>query len=331
LFKLIIVVMKTLFSTLIIFAVPAALLSQPVYTSFETDYPGKKVPFRSLSFADALPLPGGADQIWDYSSADTTKGGTGSIEITGGSGGVDFLDANYVRLRNGQTEYYKVSESEVVYLGTSPLGVPARLSDTRTEFRTDLTFGNSFTDSYSGTVGQGTPLSITRSGTQTVEFDGYGKLVTPYGLHENVIRFHVVTEETLTVPFSGPVTTTTDRYSYYLPGYLIPLAEETTINGMGKTLTLFNPSILTARVICICNAPDNFRLSPNPASDVVHINVTAADVIDIFVYNNVGVLVKEFSLNGNNGSLNIQDLENGIYNFTIKTTQGTENKKVIKI
>jgi hypothetical protein len=94
---------------------------------------------------------------------------------------------------------------------------------------------------------------------------------------------------------------------------------------------LFNPSILTARVICICNAPDNFRLSPNPASDVVHINVTAADVIDIFVYNNVGVLVKEFSLNGNNGSLNIQDLENGIYNFTIKTTQGTENKKVIKI
>jgi hypothetical protein len=75
-----------------------------------------------------------------------------------------------------------------------------------------------------------------------------------------------------------------------------------------------------------------FNLYPNPASNVVTLNIgntnNNAD-LTLNIYNVIGTLVKSKPLNQNQRQINIGDLSNGIYMVTIKSKDFTETQKLI--
>lgn len=77
----------------------------------------------------------------------------------------------------------------------------------------------------------------------------------------------------------------------------------------------------------------NTRLSlyPNPASDIVTLNIDNMNNVDftLNIYNVSGSLVKSGILKQDNRQINIGDLSNGIYMFEIKSKEWTEKQKLI--
>lgn len=72
-----------------------------------------------------------------------------------------------------------------------------------------------------------------------------------------------------------------------------------------------------------------FSLYPNPASDIVTLNIGNTNNADLSlnIYNVIGNLVKSEILNQN--QINIGDLTNGIYMIEIKSKEWTEKQKLI--
>lgn len=74
-----------------------------------------------------------------------------------------------------------------------------------------------------------------------------------------------------------------------------------------------------------------FTLYPNPASDLVNLNIdkTNNTELTLNIYNVTGTLVKSEILEQNNRQINIGDLSNGVYIVTIKSKDLTENQRLI--
>jgi hypothetical protein len=74
-----------------------------------------------------------------------------------------------------------------------------------------------------------------------------------------------------------------------------------------------------------------FSLFPNPANDIVNIEVDNTNKVDLTlnIYNVIGTLVKSVILRQNQEQINVEDLSNGIYMIEIKSDDRTENQKLI--
>ncbi|MDO9154346.1 MAG: T9SS type A sorting domain-containing protein [Paludibacter sp.] len=74
-----------------------------------------------------------------------------------------------------------------------------------------------------------------------------------------------------------------------------------------------------------------FSLYPNPASDIVTLNINNANNADLTlnIYNVIGTLVKSEILKQYNRQINIGDLCDGIYMVEIKTKEWTKKQKLI--
>jgi len=74
-----------------------------------------------------------------------------------------------------------------------------------------------------------------------------------------------------------------------------------------------------------------FNIYPNPASDVVNLNIVNGNNSDLTlnIYNVIGKLIISESLQKNQQQINTVDLSNGIYMVEIKSKGWTENQKLI--
>jgi hypothetical protein len=74
-----------------------------------------------------------------------------------------------------------------------------------------------------------------------------------------------------------------------------------------------------------------FNLYPNPASDIVTLNINNSNIADfeIKIYNIMGYLVRSESLKQNQQKINVGDLNNGIYMIEIKSKEWSEKQKLI--
>src|ERR1019366_7371822 len=100
-------------------------------------------------------------------------------------------------------------------------------------------------------------------------------------------------------------------------------------------------------VICGTSAPDGkplgieqkivsssgrqFSIYPNPASDIVTLNIHNAINTDLTlnIYNVIGKLISSETLRQNQQQINIGDLDNGIYFVEIKSNEWSEKQKLI--
>jgi len=74
-----------------------------------------------------------------------------------------------------------------------------------------------------------------------------------------------------------------------------------------------------------------FNLFPNPASDIVALNIDNRnnEEFTLNIYNAIGTLVKSEILKQNQQQINIGDLSNGVYMLTVKSKNMTENQRLI--
>jgi mannan endo-1,4-beta-mannosidase len=78
---------------------------------------------------------------------------------------------------------------------------------------------------------------------------------------------------------------------------------------------------------------DNYIVHPNPAKEVVYIELSSANMNDFLcvnLYDLNGTSIKKESFQGNKGILNISGIEKGMYILKMGTKDGEMTKKIIK-
>ena len=136
-----------------------------------------------------------------------------------------------------------------------------------------------------------------------------------------------------------------DKYNIYRNGILIATADEAefvdntlTVNDMycyqvsavygsyESALTL--PSCITYNGENIHELESSFMVMPNPVND--YVTISGNDINDITIYNNIGVMVDRFDVEGNSIKVDMKHYNSGLYLITINSEEGNVVKKIIK-
>jgi len=85
--------------------------------------------------------------------------------------------------------------------------------------------------------------------------------------------------------------------------------------------------------LSVNNTPSpTFTISPNPCKD--YITVQNSELLDnnsqLYLYNNLGQLVKNQTVNINNPTIDVADLQPAVYYLMIKTANGNYSQKMVK-
>ena len=97
---------------------------------------------------------------------------------------------------------------------------------------------------------------------------------------------------------------------------------------------LNNQAIYSTQMLSIIQYQKlDFRLTPNPVVDHINIKFDKQTIENtkIEIYNSLGKLCKTLDTNGNQETINIENLLSGIYLVTVKNERETITKKFIKI
>ena len=136
-----------------------------------------------------------------------------------------------------------------------------------------------------------------------------------------------------------------DKYNIYRNGILIATADEAefidntlTVNDMycyqvsavygsyESALTL--PSCITYNGENIYELESSFMVMPNPVND--YVTISGNDINDITIYNNIGVMVDRFDVEGNSIKVDMKHYNSGLYLIMINSEEGNVVKKIIK-
>ncbi len=194
----------------------------------------------------------------------------------------------------------------------------------------DPVVGNYVYTTYSGTF----------SGTMTSTFDAYGTLNTNdvgFGpFNGSASRLKMVQNLNLNygaIPNVGTVSQTTYNYYSNSTGYLVFRYSTITINVPLLSINQTTTSIETFETILLSNSDYDFLshnifISPNPVNE--KLNISHSENIKINYLKIFDVTGKELSLSRDRNSVDVNDLQNGVYFVNIHTDKGTFTKKIIK-
>lgn len=303
------------------------------------------------SFATNYSGTTGAGVTWDYSTITGYGGTTEDVEMVDPS--TDPNSASFA----GATKMLSVGTIKQFYASTAMertsqgfYYTEASLGDVIVTYDVDpgtlCTYpfaqgGATVSDPYEGTISftfNGLPVNETVTGTLTAEIDGEGTLLFPAGNSaSNVIRYHSEDNAATTLPIVGAVDIVKSQYEYYdyansnLPIF-IHISISITPQGGGTPIT--ETSFVLSQYDGIFVSVDeleqfDFTVAPNPADDQVKVfgefdaNATA-QLLDAS-----GRVIE--TLNVSNGqSIDLSNLNSGMYMLTINNAGQTTTKTVVK-
>lgn len=73
---------------------------------------------------------------------------------------------------------------------------------------------------------------------------------------------------------------------------------------------------------------DGFAIYPNPASDVMTIDLANETQAEVKFFDFTGKVVKSTSVNSSKNTIDVSDLSSGIYHVSVKTAKGTVTKSI---
>lgn len=130
-------------------------------------------------------------------------------------------------------------------------------------------------------------------------------------------------------------TTFTERTASFTPAttgtYYFNFNHNSPANAAGTHALIIDNFTVTEVLSNTQFSENSFSVTPNPAKDFVTISTsleTSLQSVSIIDIN--GRIVKNVSLNGTEGNVNISDLTSGIYMMKIVSDEGTVTKKIIK-
>ena len=154
--------------------------------------------------------------------------------------------------------------------------------------------------------------------------------------NNGVSVFSVRLEDSVTVsdwqPFTinFPVYTNADSARIFLASF-----NADAFNAHGNSVlyvdNLSFDTLIATSVSELDRVKTSYRLYPNPASDIVTLNIDNTNNADLIlnIYNVIGKLVSSETLRQNQRQINIGYLSNGIYMVVIKSKEWSENQKLI--
>lgn len=230
----------------------------------------------------STPGASGSGQVWDFSTI-STSGKIHPLKINSSpSENLDGLSENNLSLTDNGYEYILFSESngfqEVGYIN-SEKHLSLTYSDPIERMRFPLQFGDSYSDSFSGTAFYNGRSRIDLTGTFRVAADGWGTLVLPNHILYNVVRVKSV-RSSLQTNVCGTLTSTTTRYQWYAPGYRYPVLSYT---ETAQDTTSEKPVVTKAAWLCVDQPYNPQTPATLPAGQVTQ---TADQSVTVMVYPN---------------------------------------------
>mgnify|MGYP000585272621 CR=1 FL=1 len=200
--------------------------------------------------------------------------------------------------------------------------------------------GSSLTDAYSGSVSYniGLPTTESLSGNAYAWIDGQGTLELPLGVTlTDVIRYKSIDTAYSTAPIIGAVEIIREQYEYYIHSIQnLPVFIHASIKiqqpaaaPLGEVSLVLSYYETEEYVGLEEEDKAQFSVYPNPANDVITIkgdltNSTSASVID-----QSGRVLKTFNPSINN-TVNIADLNSGMYILSIESKGTIQTVQIIK-
>jgi hypothetical protein len=319
----------TLFAS--IFVSLSGLQAQPILDNTVFPIIGDTVNFISLSDGQGI-LPGaaGSNVTWDFSNLNLT-GSNFSItylDPTSTGNANLFPEANLAKYYSAnQIEYYNKTSDSLYFYGDATTGVGLRYyHNPRLNIKAPFNFGESFSDDFASNFVNGSGFSVTRTGTVQSTLDGYGTLVLPNITIPNCIRIKTA-RYVHDIQGSTVYNTNDTLYYWYAPSirdYII-YYNSTTISGTQYSFGNVRNSLDINSISELNNGYNPINIFPNPTSETLTISLPEnASTTNCILFDNLGKVVKRFSVSGVENNLDVSDLNKGIYLLKI----GEEIRKI---
>lgn len=285
-----------------------SVFAQPVINYSSTHSIGTQSTWYYIGGVTTALAQSGANATWDLSANGCTPMGTFNA--------VDPSTTPYASSYTAANLAYELTQTGIgvsyVYFIDSPTerstmaeGVGSTTPVVYSTYAKDLQYPFIYTNSFASTTQTttGSPVAY------TCTYDAYGTLTINSKTYNDIVRVSTNTGEVtfyVASPVVFPIIFKTGGYFFY--------NEPTTFTGIENITT--NSQI---------------TVYPNPASDVVTLNIDNVNNADLTLnfYNEIGTLVKSEILKQNNRQINIGDLSNGIYMVEIKSKEWTKKQKLI--
>ncbi len=300
------------------------LILGETYTSILVDEP-------NFDVGDA-----GANITWDFSNLTELSTSTAPlVDPATLSNGNLFPQATAGAEEGGTEAYYYQDDTGMGFYGAVTSTASVVYTDPQDWIRFPMTFMDSFTDDFEGTIT--TSTSFVRKGTAEVVIDAYGTLITPAGTFEDVVR--VYTYMDYGDEFGG-----TELFEYIETRYLwydvrsgLPLftyADLEAFSGNTITVSYLEASPLNTRSLF---AEDlQLNVFPNPTSDWLTLDYSLTDQseVGIAVTNLLGQEVLQVSQQQENAGshqsqVDVSALATGTYFVRITIEEKVATYKVL--
>ncbi len=262
-----------------------SLHSQPIIDSGFIPTDGDKWEVEFLEATNFSPGSAGANQTWDFAGLDQNTAQSLNFEILPLSSAVGsnlFPDADFCwHLKEfGIYNYYQANMDSMSLMGVvSASNQDINFLTTFNKPEDVIRFPISYQDSYSYTsqFTSGIPGSITFDGERegTVEVDGFGTLITPFGTYENVLRMVIIEKDNLS-------NITDTQYAWIEADNFTPLMVYNTSTDGEEP-----PSLYYSRPLIVNNTKDllspsdlDFQILGNPSQDRLRLKITSEQKLD---------------------------------------------------
>ena len=258
----------------------------------------------------------GAGVTWDFSSLvlsfDPQVGALTLTQVPNGPFSSSFPNANYVfkTSSNGSEDYFSYfnkTENVIEALGWSTSSaVDDSYIDPYTLLVFPFTYGTVSTDS-AQEVGQSSPIF------ETITYDAYGTMITPFGTFNNVIRASRVQDNNYT------------DFIWYKTAPFAPILEVSQSITGEREFIFYEPSTLSNQSF----KHKSIYVFTSQANNVLNIVTDNFSLINQIIITDLTgkKILQQF---GNLNSINIESLASGIYIAQIVTNKDMFTQKFIK-
>jgi hypothetical protein len=179
--------------------------------------------YREIQFSD--PGNSGSGQIWDFSKIqDADKSVVSTIQCAELPKMSGINDYGLTLDENGYEYFMSSTDKELIEQGyiNPEQKLVLSYSDPIIKMKYPFSYGDHFTDHFSGVAWYGGTSAIDMVGDISVVADGAGRLILPDKVYEDALRVKSV-KKGLQVNICGTNDFTITKYSWYAPGYRYPV------------------------------------------------------------------------------------------------------------
>jgi hypothetical protein len=340
----------------------SGLSAQPTITKNDMPVVGDTIWFNTTTFVSGLDYEAtGNNYSWDFSSLNGTPAADTFISVSSTSITLQFVFGLGAQASNlaqnsadlsfipgipisGFTNFYRNSTAAFQFsgygVGFGGIGIPIKFNNADVWYKFPLTI-NSPADSSHSTFAQSLLsygyLRIDRK--RVNEVDGWGTLITPYGSFQTLRMKSVVHEEDSlyldTLGVGLPLVRDYVEYKWLGNGHGEPLLTVTEEGPLVTWKWIDNPPTVGIQQ---ADQEAAVRVSPNPASDYIHLTLTSRQEgsLSISLWNSRGQQLRELyhgraaqGISQFNFPLEQTEIASGLYFLRIKIDQQEIVRKLL--